>query len=414
MARELNRLTALEVKNAQPADKPKAPKLLADGGGLYLQVMPQGSKSFLFRYTFNGRQQTLGLGPTHTVGLAEARQIAQAHRAMVLNGVDPKVARERQREDKKAVEAPSFQWCAERYIEAHKDDWSNAKHAHQWHQSLQDYAFPKIGLLSVRDIDVHHVMDVLKPIWGKKTETATRLRGRIERILGWAAISGYRGGENPARWQAYLSELLPKPRKVTKVKHHPAIPHHEIAHFLEKLRAQSDSVAVRALEFLTLTATRTGEVIGACWSEFDIPRKVWTIPAVRMKAKRPHIVPLSERAVEIVKSIQHLPDEEFVFRGVKHGMHISNMAMLQVMRRMKLDQVPHGMRSTFRDWAADMTDFPRELAEAALAHVVGDKTEAAYLRSDRLERRRTMMAAWADYCSTKGATAQEKRGAGAA
>lgn len=407
MARKLNRLSALEVKNAQPGDTPNTPKLIADGGGLYLQVTPQGSKSFLFRYTFNSRPQTIGLGAIHTVGLAEARQLAHTYRAMVLNGTDPKVERERQKVDKKTVASPNFQWCAEQYIEAHKDDWTNDKHAHQWHQSLQDYVYPKIGPLPVRDIDVHHVMGVLKPIWATKTETATRIRGRIERILGWAAISGYRSGENPARWQAYLSELLPKPRKVTQVKHHSAVPHREIAAFLVKLRAQPDGVSARALEFLTLTAMRTGEVIGARWSEFDLDLKVWNVPAERMKAKRPHAVPLSDQAVKIVRDITHLPDEEFVFRGVKHGTHISNMAMLQVMRRMKLDHVPHGMRSTFRDWAADMTDFPRELAEAALAHVVGDKTEAAYLRSDRLDRRRAMMDAWAAYCMASPASTKE-------
>lgn len=411
MARELNRLTALEVKNAQPGDTPKTPKLLADGGGLYLQVMPQGSKSFLFRYTYNGKPKSIGMGATHTVGLGEARGLAQTYRAMVLKGDDPKVERERQKAERKAVANPDFQWCAEQYIAAHTADWKNAKHAHQWHQSLQDYAYPKIGPMPVRKIDVHHVMDVLKPIWSTKTETATRLRGRIERILGWAAISGYRSGENPARWQAYLSEMLPKPRKVTARKHHSAVPHREIALFLAKLRAQPKSASARALEFLTLTAMRTGEVIGARWSEFDLGAKVWIVPADRMKAQRPHAVPLSDRAVEIIKSITHLPDEQFVFRGVKHGTHISNMAMLQFMKRMKVDHVPHGMRSSFRDWAADMTDFPRELAEAALAHVIGDKTEAAYLRSDRLDRRRAMMDAWADYCMAVTASADEKKDA---
>lgn len=409
MARELNRLTALEIKNAQPGDKPNTPRLFADGGGLYLQVMPQGSKSFLFRYTFNGKPKTLGMGATHTVGLAEARVLAQSYRAMVLGGDDPKVVRERQKADKKDVANPDFRWCAEQYIAAHRADWKNAKHAHQWHQSLQDYAYLKIGPIPVRDIDVHHVMDVLKPIWATKTETATRIRGRIERILGWSAISGYRSGENPARWQAYLSELLPKPRKVTVRKHHSAVPHRDIAAFLLNLRAQSDSVSARALEFLTLTAMRTGEVIGARWSEFDFDSNVWTVPADRMKAQRPHSVPLSDRAVEIVKNIAHLPDEQFVFRGRKQGTHISNMSMLQIMSRMNLEHVPHGMRSTFRDWAADMTDFPRELAEAALAHVVGDKTEAAYLRSDRLDRRRTMMDAWADYCTTPAISTEGKK-----
>jgi integrase len=279
--------------------------------------MPQGSKSFLFRYTFNGKPKTIGLGATHTVGLAEARALAQTYRAMVLSGDDPKVERERQKADKKAVANPDFQWCAEQYIAAHKADWKNAKHAHQWHQSLQDYAYPKIGPMPVRKIDVHHVMDVLKPIWTTKTETATRIRGRIERILGWSAISGYRSGENPARWQAYLSELLPKPRKVTKRKHHSAVPHREITAFLIKLRAQSDSVSARALEFLTLTAMRTGEVIGARWSEFDLDKKVWTVPAERMKAKRPHAVPLERPGSENREESLHIfPTNNSFFGGL--------------------------------------------------------------------------------------------------
>lgn len=401
MARKLNQLTALEIKNAAPSDTPNTPKLLSDGGGLYLQVTPRGSKSFLFRYAFNGKQQSMGLGPAHTVGLAEARDMALQYRSLVLKGVDPKVEKERQMAAPNAVLDKSFQWCAEQYIEAHKDEWRNSKHTHQWGQSLQDFVYPKMGEVPVREIDVHHVMKVLAPIWKTKNATATRVRGRMERILGWAAINSYRSAENPARWQAYLSELLPKPSKVNKVTHHPAIPHAEIAAFVKRLRQQPDGVSVRALEFLLLTAARTGEVIAAGFSEFDLEKKIWTVPADRMKANRIHVVPLSDRAVEIVKSIKHLPDEKFVFRGVKLGQHISNMAMLQLMRRMEMKAVPHGMRSSFRDWAADMTDFPRELAEAALAHVVGDKTEAAYLRTNRLDRRREMMDAWAAYCTSK-------------
>lgn len=398
MARKLNQLTALEILNAKPSDTPNTPKLMTDGGGLYLQVTPQGSKSFLFRYTFNGKPQTMGLGPAHTVGLSEARETAQQYRSMILKGSDPKVERDRQKAAPQPILDRTFQWCAEQYIEAHRDEWRNSKHAHQWGQSLQDFVYPKIGALPICEVDVHAVMSVLKPIWKTKTATATRIRGRLERILGWAAINSYRSAENPARWKAYLSEMLPKPSKVNKVTHHRAIPHPEIASFVTRLRQQPDGVSVRALEFLLLTAARTGEVIAARWSEFDLKKAIWTVPADRMKANRTHVIPLSQRAVEIVRDIKHLPDEEFVFRGVKLGKHISNMAMLQLMRRMKLDAVPHGMRSTFRDWAADMTDFPRELAEAALAHVVGDKTEAAYLRTNRLDRRRAMMDAWALYC----------------
>lgn len=398
MARELNRLTALEIKNAQPSATPNTPRLIADGGGLYLQVTPQGSKSFLFRYTHNGKPQTLGLGSINSLSLADARELAQRQRNLVQRGIDPKIERDREKTRQDTAAEQTFQWCADEYIEAHKADWKNEKHMGQWRQTLKDYAHPHIGNLPVKDIDVKAIMAVLKPIWKTKTETATRLRGRIERIMGWATVSGYRSGENPARWTAYLSELLPKPSNVAKVVHHPAVPHSDIAQFLRNMRAQKDGMGIRALEFLTLTASRTGEVIGAQWDEFDLQDKIWTVPAERMKGKRIHYVPLSRRAVDIIKAIPHSSKEKYVFRGTKHGTHISNMTMLNVMRRMELEAVPHGMRSTFRDWAADETDFPSELAEAALAHVIGDKTEAAYLRSDRLKRRRVMMDAWAEYC----------------
>jgi integrase len=401
MARELNRLTALEVKNAQPGEKPNTPRLLSDGGGLYLQITPQGSKSFLFRYTFGGKPQVVGLGATHSVSLADARKTAESLRALVLQGIDPKVQRAREKASRQSAATATVRWCGEQYILAHQKDWKNEKHVHQWRQTLKDYVYPKIGDKPVRDIDVHDVMAVLKPIWETKTETATRVRGRLERVLGWATVNGYRAGDNPARWKAYLSELLAQPGKVAKVEHHRAIPHRDLHQFIARLRQQPSTVASLALEFLILTAARTNEVIAAEWSEFNIEEKAWAIPAERMKSKRPHIVPLSERALEILRSIPKLPDEKYVFRGINKGKHISNMAMLQLMRRMKVDAVPHGMRSAFRDWAADMTDFPRELAEAALAHVVGDKTEAAYLRTDRLQRRRVMMEAWAAYCAPK-------------
>jgi hypothetical protein len=250
MARELNRLTALAVKNAQPGDKPNTPRLLADGGGLYLQVTPQGSKSFLFRYSFAGKAQVLGLGATHAVSLAEARKVAERYRGLVQSGIDPKVQRERENSARRVADAATFRWCSEQYIEAHKTDWKNEKHIHQWRQTLKDYAYPHLGEKPVRDIDVHDVVAVLKPIWESKTETATRVRGRIERVLGWAAVNGFRSGENPARWKAYLSELLAQPNKLSKVQHHRALPHRELAEFVLKLRSQPDSIAARALEFL--------------------------------------------------------------------------------------------------------------------------------------------------------------------
>ena len=400
MARKLHQLTVLKVKDAVPSETPNTPKLLSDGGGLYLQIGPTGAKSYLFRYTFGKKAKTIGLGATHTVSLAEAREEALKFRGMVLKGLDPKIEKEREYSARQGTTVHTFQWCAEQYIEAHKDEWRNPKHELQWTQTLKDFVYPTMGVTDVKDIDVHHVMAVLRPIWSVKTVTATRIRGRIERVLGWAGISGYRSTDNPARWRAHLSELLPKPQKVNKTKHHKAVPHTEIAAVFVELRKLKDSISRRALEFTTLTAARSGEVIKATWSEFDFEQKIWTIPAERMKAHRIHVVPLSDEAIAVVKAIKHLPEDTYVFRGLKLKSHLSNMAMLQVTRRLKLEEVPHGMRSTFRDWAADVTDYPRELAEAALAHVVGDKTEAAYLRTDRLERRRALMDDWAKYCMT--------------
>ena len=400
MARKLNQLTVLEVKNAVPSETPNTPKLLSDGGGLYLQISPAGAKSFLFRYTFGKKAKTIGLGATHTVSLAEAREQALKFRGMVLKGIDPKIEKERESSARQGTTVHTFKWCAEQYIEAHKAEWRNDKHELQWTQTLKDFVYPTMGSTDVKDIDVHHVMAVLRPIWSEKTVTATRIRGRIERVLGWAGISGYRSTDNPARWRAHLSELLPKPQKVNKTQHHKAVPHNEIAAFFVALRKLKDSISRRALEFTTLTAARSGEVIKATWQEFDFEAKTWTVPADRMKAFREHVVPLSDEAIAVLKKIQRIPGDDFVFRGLRRGKHLSNMAMLQITRRMDLVEVPHGMRSTFRDWAADATDYPRELAEAALAHVVGDKTEAAYLRSNRLERRRAMMDDWAKYCLT--------------
>jgi integrase len=297
----------------------------------------------------------------------------------------------------------TFKDCAERYIEAHRPGWKNPKHAKQWPSTLEDYVYPVFGPIPVQAVDVGLVMKALEPIWKTKPETASRVRGRIESILDWATARGYRQGENPARWRGHLDKLLPARGKVQKVKHHAALPYGEMGDFVAELRGQ-EGVAARALEFLILTATRTGEVIGARWDEFDLAKKVWTVPGERMKAGKEHRVPLSERALAIIEEMkgQGVNDHPFLFPGGRPGKPLSNMAMLKLLQRMdRGDLTAHGFRSTFRDWAAEMTHFPTEVAEMALAHTVSDKVEAAYRRGDLFQKRRELMEAWARYCEPK-------------
>jgi len=315
-------------------------------------------------------------------------------------GSDPLQERERIAAERRAeaARAITFKQSAELYIEAHRAGWKNAKHAAQWGSTLATYAYPTIGALPVAAVDVALVHKVLEPIWTKKPETASRLRGRIESILDWATTRGYRTGENPARWRGHLENLFPARSKVRQVQHHAALPYPELPAFMAKLEQQPGEGA-RALRFAIFTATRTAEVIGAKWPEIDLKARVWTIPAERMKAKREHRVPLSAPAVALLEEIGR--GEGFVFPGASKGKPLSNMAMLATLRRMgRADLTAHGFRSSFRDWAAEQTGFPSEVAEAALAHVVGDKVEAAYRRGDLFEKRKTMMEAWARYCTT--------------
>jgi integrase len=295
----------------------------------------------------------------------------------------------------------TFDACAAAYIAAHNTSWRNAKHRDQWRNTLTSYAGPAFGSLPVQSIDVGLVMKALEPIWQAKPETASRLRGRIEAVLDWATVRGHRKGENPARWRGHLDKLLPARSKVHKVKHHPALPYNEMADFVAELRKQ-EGVAARALEFLILTAARTGEVIGARWDEVDVEEKIWVVPAARMKAGREHRVPLSSAAVAILEEMKKIRESDFVFPGGKKGKPLSNMAMLAVLKRIgRSDLTAHGFRSSFRDWAAERTNFPREVAEMALAHTVGDKVEAAYRRGDLLQKRRQIMEAWARFCEIK-------------
>lgn len=380
------------------ADKPG---MYPDGLGLYLQVSKWNTKSWLFRYKRNYKLRSLGLGACHTITLLEARKRAQKARQQLLDGIDPIDTKHEKRQKEQADEARmmTFDQCATAYIEAKKHGWKNAKHAEQWTNTISTYASPTIGKLPVADVDTALVMKVLRPIWATKTETATRLRSRIESILGWATVSGYRTGENPARWRDHLDNLLAKRSKVKKVEHHPALPYAEMGGFMADLRKQKGMAAL-ALEYTILTATRTGEVIGARWDEIDLAGKIWTIPPERMKAEKEHRVPLCVRAIEILEELQPLGGE-FVFPGLKPDKPLSNMAMLALLKRMERgDLTVHGFRSTFRDWAAEQTAYPHEMAEMALAHTIDNKTEAAYRRGDLFKKRIRMMNDWQRHCET--------------
>lgn len=386
MARLLNRLTALK------AGKIKRKGLHADGGGLYLRVAEGGSKQWVFRYNVNGRLRDHGMGPLHTVSLAEAREAALQCRKLRLQGIDPIEHRRASLAAVRASEAKAstFAECAAAYMASHEVKWRGDKSGEQWRQSLTAYVYPTIGNLPVALVDTPQVMRVLEPIWTAKAETASRVRGRIEAILDYAKVRGLRAGENPARWHGHLDHLLPARSQVRRVKHHEALPYTEVGALMAQLR-QRDDVAGRALEFLILTAARLGEVHGATWSEVDLTARMWTIPAKRMKAQKEHRVPLSPRAVAVLQGTPRTSD--YVFPAI--GAH----ALLDLLQRLTATAATaHGMRSTFRDWAAEHTSYPREIAEAALAHAVPSQVEAAYRRTDFFDRRRKLMDAWSDYC----------------
>ena len=389
------RLSSLTVKHA------RKPGMLADGNGLYLQVTRANARSWIFRYYRNGKSREMGLGSLNAVSLAGARLKAAACRGLLADGTDPIAARDAERtqralEDARAI---TFDQCAEAFITAHGAAWKNQKHVAQWKATLRTYVSPVCGSLPVQVVDVALIMKVLEPIWSTKPETAARIRGRIESVLNWAKARGYRSGENPALWKGHLSNLLPAHSKIAKVKHHAALPYDQTSHFMDALRRQ-DGIAPLALEFAILTAARTGEIIGARWAEIDLEAKVWTVPASRMKNGREHRVPLSVEALAVLTKVSEGEPEEFVFAGRKKR-PLSNMAFLMLLRRMGHDKLTgHGFRSTFRDWAAERTNFQAEIAEAALGHVVGNKVEAAYRRGDFFEKRRRLMEAWAQFATT--------------
>jgi integrase len=409
MGRAIGRLTALKV------EKTGKPGMYCDGGGLYLRVTPEGAKNWVLRYMLDRRPRWMGLGPVALYGLQEARARALDARRKRHDGIDPIEARraERARQRLDAAKAITFKECAETYIASHSAGWRNEKHKYQWSAKLSGYAYPVIGALPVQAVDTALVLKVLEPIWTVKPETAGRVRQRVENILDFAKVRGNREGENPARWRGHLDKLLPALSKVRKVEHLAALPYAALPSFLESLRMR-DAIAARALEFLILTAARTGEVIGARWNEINLLEKVWTVPADRMKAGRRHRVPLSARALVILEEIktahQTADNNSYVFPGPRAGRPLSNMAFLMLLRRMELnDLTVHGYRATFKTWASERTSFQNEIVEAALAHVVGDKVEQAYRRGDMFEKRRRLMQQWATFCASAPANAAPNR-----
>jgi integrase len=407
MAREIGRLTTLKV------EKEKAPGMYADGGGLYLRVTPEGTKNWVLRYMLNRKARWMGLGPLPLYGLREARARALDARRRRHEGIDPIEARraERAKLRLEAARAVTFKECAETYIGSHRAGWRNDKHKYQWPATLTAYAYPVIGALPVQAVDTGLVLKVLEPIWTTKPETASRVRQRIENILDFAKALGWRDGENPARWRGHLDKLLPARSRVRDVEHLAALPYAELPAFLVSLR-EREAVAARGLEFLILTAARTGELIGARWSEIDLRDKIWMVPAGRMKARREHRVPLSPRALTILQEMTKVRQSDdgnaYVFPGPKLGKPLSNMAFLMLLRRMEFDDLTvHGFRATFKTWASERTSFQNEITEAALAHIIGDKVEQAYRRSDLFEKRRRLMHQWSMFCTT--ASAQQSK-----
>lgn len=396
MPKKAKELTALEVKNLTE------PGFHFVGGvaGLALQVLPTGGRSWVLRVTIGTKRRDMGLGGYPDVPLAQAKEDARAARTKIRAGIDPI---EEARAAKSALKASqmamlTFKQCAEAYIEAHKAGWKNEKHQKQWTSTLETYVYPKIGNVLVRDVELPQVLAVLEPIWKTKTETATRVRGRVESVLDWATARNYRTTLNPARWKGHLDKLLPKPSKVAKVTHHDALPVSDVGSFMVDLR-KHEGMGARALEFAILTAARSGEVRGATWSEIDLETGVWIVPAERMKAGKEHRVPLSTAAVDLLKALPRLAGSDLVFFAPRGG-QLSDMTLSAVIRRMGAPCVPHGFRSTFRDWAAERTNYPRDMAEMALAHTIGNKVEAAYRRGDMFAKRRRMMDDWAKFCDT--------------
>ena len=404
MPRKAKELSPLEVRRLS------RPGRWSVGGvdGLALQVTESGARSWVLRLSVGGRQREMGLGSFPSVPLAEAREKARAHRAMVDQGADP-ISERRAAKSAAAADRDSqqsFATVAAQYIAQHAKSWKNAKHGAQWASTLRTYAEPVIGSLLVRDVTTVHVIKVLEPIWTAKTETARRIRSRMELILDFAAARGLREGPNPARWRGNLDAALPKPGRIAKVRHHAAVAVDEIGAFMTRLRAQS-GMGAKALEFAVLTAARSGEVRGAVWSELDLAAALWTVPAERMKSGREHRVPLSKPALTLLRDLPTGAPDDLVFPGLRGP--LSDMSLTAVLRRMKVDATAHGFRSTFRDWCSEHTNHSSEVAEMALAHAVGDKVEAAYRRGDLFEKRVHLMNDWATFLGSSQSDSRGRR-----
>jgi integrase len=373
--------------------------------GLALQITAAGARSWTLRVVVGGKRRDMGLGNYPSVTLAMAHAKARDARELIRQGIDPIQRQQAAQSALRAAmaEALTFKECAEAYIKAHREGWKNAKHRQQWANSLAQHAYPVLGELMVRDVKLPQVLAVLEPIWITTNETAVRLRGRIETVLDWATARGLRDGLNPARWRGHLDKLLPKPSKVNNAEHHAALPVGDVGAFMVRLR-EAHGIGARALELAILTAARSGEVRGATWTEIDTEAKTWIIPGARMKAGKEHRVPLTAEALELLKALPRMPGTDLVFPAPRGG-QLSDMTLTAVLRRLDVPAVPHGFRSTFRDWASERTNYPRDAAEMALAHAIGDKVEAAYRRGDLFEKRRLMMADWAKFL-----TRVEKRG----
>ena len=408
----MGKLTAKQIENLTTAGT------YEDGDGLRLLIKPNGKKYWVLRFQLAGKRREMGLGTYPAVGLKEARQNSSDKRRLLRDGIDPLQARDDERTAQQAAEhhrirkSVTFQDVSNVYIEAHRAGWKNVKHAQQWTNTLATYAAPIIGELATSQITTEHLLEILKPIWASKAETASRVRNRIELVLDAAKARGLRDGENPARWRGHLDKLLPPSSKAKRTQNHPALPYSELSRFMQALNSV-EGLSATALKMTILTACRTSEVLAADWSEIDMKAKLWSIPAARMKAGKVHTVPLSEPLIALLEGLPCITGSSLLFPGTRKGRPISNMAMLMTLRR--LDQkdledggkgwrdsndrviTAHGFRSTFRDWAAECTHHAREVCEMALAHVVANGAEAAYWRSDLLEKRRTLMADWADF-----------------
>lgn len=401
MPKVAKELSALEVKNLPPGSH-------AVGGvaGLLLEVSSTGGKTWLLRVRTGTKRREIGLGGYPSTSLSEARQKARAVRQQIAEGQDPVAQRQAQKAALLAQQASlkTFAWCVDSYLDGMEGQWKNAKHAAQWRSTLETYANPIIGKLAVQSVALPHILDVLNqaqadkgnaPLWDAKNETASRLRGRIEKVLDWATVHGYRDGLNPARWKGHLDAILKAPNKIQKTEHHKAIPYAEMNLFMKALR-QQEGTGARALEFAILCAARSGEVRGATWAEFDLKKGLWTIPGERMKAGKPHTVPLSKQALQLIAAIEPTAGTDLVFPSPR-GKVLSDMTLTAVMRRMQLEAVPHGFRSTFRTWGGEQTAYPRDMLEFSLAHTLENKVKAAYMHGTQIEKRRKLMQDWADY-----------------